>query len=198
MVNRPPSLSLTPLIIPADQPSHGAVHKVSQTPPPPAPPPNASPRSGFKSRGEGAAGISRQSSHSHISRLRDLKASSNPQTPTLSPLNLGGLSSPIVKKPPAPAGQARAYAAYARSMRRGSAPTPLSGVHPPPKMIKVVKVEGPIGTGPRQHRGAGGALRAGSSRPSVPPRQTRAAPISRTTASLVSAHAQQGTVALCR
>ena len=77
-------------------------------------------------------------------------------------------------------------------------PNAAFGVHPPPKMIKVVKVEGPIGTGPRQHRSAGGALRVGSSRPSVPPRQTRAAPISRTTASLVSAHAQQGTVALCR
>jgi hypothetical protein len=93
-------VQLHDLVIPSDQPSHAPVQRRPPTPPP----------------AQQRNAIPRQRSHSHLQRMRDLRAASQSTTPTLSPLSL---RSPISKTKPQllAAGGARAYAAYVKATK---------------------------------------------------------------------------------
>ena len=166
-------VALYDLVIPTEQPSHGAVEKVATPPRPPQP---------KGSREARFSAITRQPSFSHLSRVRDLRAASSATTPTLSPLML---NSPkvVVKKSQAPVGHARAYAAFVRSSSKSALAVPLQAAAP----IRVVKISGSTyGGGIRTSSGLstpGYHLRARPHVPggrAAPPRAHR--PLSRTTA----------------
>jgi len=83
------NLSLSDLSIPSELPTHGSVVRVPSAKPPSAP------KAGVAAR-QWSAGT-RASAASHISRVRDLRAASQPATPSLSPL---ALTSPKISKKP--------------------------------------------------------------------------------------------------
>jgi len=175
--------ALSNLVIPADQPNHGAVQPVVPTPPPPAPSAKRTREGGFNSS------LPRNRSFSHLQCLRDLRknesmlrAASAVSTPTLSPLMLTSPKLVAKKHPTAPAvGQARAYAAFLRTKQAEQMLAMAQNTAVP---VRVVKGSG--GGGHSATMRIPGATRNMRSRPHVlgglpaPPRVHR--PLSRTVA----------------
>ena len=111
------------LVIPSDLPSHAPV-EVARQRPPSAPKPNQRP-------------AGRRTSHSHLHRMQSLRAASNASTPTLSPLMLSSPSPKAIAKHAvrAPAGGARAYAAFLRANQPGASRVHVS-TEAPVRMVR--------------------------------------------------------------